>query len=125
VLTKSSTFFKDQVALGHGGENTASIDLSKEDNTVFEGYVRWLYWNMVNPNAPKEDPRRHLVCLYALGEKLIDVTFLKAVLEALMEHVTLIDDFPSITAVQIFYDSTKTGSPARRLMVDFWAHSWA
>jgi hypothetical protein len=63
--------------------------------------------------------------MYVLGQKVLDRTFQEAVLDAIIAHsihsVSLV--IPSASVVKTIYDGTPSGSPARRLMVDFWAYN--
>jgi hypothetical protein len=56
-----------------------------------------------------------------LGEKLVDATFQKAILDALVENVRELKKYLSTETIKIIYNGTTKGSRARRLLVDFWA----
>lgn len=62
--------------------------------------------------------------LYGFGEKIQDVVFKNAVLDAILyrraERVEGTNYFPETHAVDIIYKSTTSGSLARRLMVDLY-----
>jgi hypothetical protein len=116
---------RNEFDLGHRGEGAAPIDLSSENFDVFHGYRPWLYSGKVVAKAGKNDAigNGHLACLYVLGEKLIDVKFRKDVLQALFDNLGVAEVYPLTVTIKIIYDGTAKGSPARRLMVDFWACS--
>jgi hypothetical protein len=56
-----------------------------------------------------------------LGKKLVDATFQKAILDALIENVRELKKYPSTETIKTIYNGTTKGSRARRLLVDFWA----
>jgi len=94
------------------------IDLKEEDPDSFAGYVQWLYSHNIDTtyNTTK------WAGLYVLGEKLMDATFQDQVLETMAQGCEAKVSYPTGKAINIIYDGTPEGSPARRLLIDF--HVW-
>jgi hypothetical protein len=94
--------------------------LSSEDPGVFEGYLRWLCARGVDAKSG-DNAHGHLARLYVLGEKLVDAKFQEAVLKELIKNVRELEKYPSTETIKIIYNGTTEGSPARHLLVDFYA----
>lgn len=65
-----------------------------------------------------------LVSLYVFGEKIQDVSFRDAVIDALVHAVSTPDKegrlwYPSGSTISAAYEGTPSGSPLRKLLVDF------
>jgi hypothetical protein len=106
-------------------------DLTHEDPSLVKNYLTWI--NTGNIAAPKQTPysgykegmaptMEHLAQCYGLGERLQDVKYRNAILCKILYHVATKRLFPGDRAVAIIYENTTRGSPARKLMVDFWAY---
>lgn len=68
-----------------------------------------------------------LVGAFVFGEKVQDGRFKDAVIDATIKSTLSPDEddvkwFPGVTAINRAYAGTPTGSPLRRLMVDFWTY---
>ncbi|KAF1843670.1 uncharacterized protein K460DRAFT_357369 [Cucurbitaria berberidis CBS 394.84] len=103
------------------------IQLVDEDPELFKVYLHWLYFkNMPTVYAGSKGKNYNheyvLLCrCYIMGEKLMDVGFKNAMLDALvgaMENTPRL--VPGLTAINIIYAGTLGGSPARRFLVDIW-----
>lgn len=120
--------------------NLAHIDTSKEDPLILDHYRRWITTHKINT---KERPRwaspeeksnpgytqestldtEHLASCYGLGERIKDTKYRNAILSTMRHYAVNERLFPSDRAVAIIYESTQKGSPARKMMVDFWAYA--
>lgn len=65
----------------------------------------------------------HLARCYVLGEKLMDVAFQNAVMDAILDRAMREDLYPSSGFTRIIFQGTTKSSPARKVLVDFW--TWA
>ncbi|KAJ4365549.1 hypothetical protein N0V83_008168 [Neocucurbitaria cava] len=98
------------------GRNGDPIDLSDHDPEAFEHYLQWLY----SRNLAKNLPLTLLASLYITGDSLMDTAFQNAVIDCFKPRNRRESDRMVITAgaVNIIYDGTLAGSPARQLLVD-------
>jgi hypothetical protein len=119
ILTKSSEFFKNAMKPEWRTNATKPIDMSDVELTVFEGYCKWLYTGKV-VCYEKDDCSQYLALLYALGERLIDTAFQDVILAASIRRAHTSERYPGVQTIKTIYAGTPAGSPARRLMVDFW-----
>lgn len=116
---------------------TPVLQLTEEDPKVFSIYVHWLYFKMLPTVHLHISTWRKkvgseadiLVYSYVMGEMLHDTEYRNAVLEASVNILS--NNYPSgifsalsVFIINIIYNNTPAGSPARRLVVDTWAH-WA
>jgi hypothetical protein len=140
VVRRSSVFFDNAMK----PEWTASrseprvVDLTDEDPGIFKLYLHWLYFKTLSTVAT-EDPGKlnseniTLSRCYVMGEKLMDIGFKNATLNALIDakinQPFYKARYPGQRSMNIIYDGTLEGSPARRLLVDIWstegAENWA
>jgi hypothetical protein len=99
------------------------VDLSDEDADLVQDYCQWLYSRKLIVKYPsRKKTHYYLAKMYVFGEKLMDETFQNTVLDAIIAHST--HGYPPAEAIKVIYDGTSKGSPARDLMVDFWAYSF-
>ncbi|KAF2242156.1 hypothetical protein BU26DRAFT_397428, partial [Trematosphaeria pertusa] len=121
-------FLQVAVKMEWMGEEPRPVDLSDEEPTVFKAYLQWLYTKQVpletytHARSDGQDEEaindELLAQCYVLGEKLMDSKFQNAVLEVFINNER---HWPSNRAICILYKGTGSSSPARKLMVDFWA----
>jgi hypothetical protein len=92
------------------------IGLEDEDPDIFAGYVQWLYTHQVDTkfNTVKRAE------MYVLGEVLMDNAFQNAVLGTMIRRVEAKHHYPIGEEIDIIYNGTNEGSPARRLLVDYY-----
>ncbi|KAI4930566.1 uncharacterized protein J4E92_004398 [Alternaria infectoria] len=122
ALSKSSGFFKNALKSEWRTDATKPIDMSDVDLVVFEGYCGWLYTGKIT-HLDNEACYIYLARLYVLGERILDVTLQNSVVAAIIRRNRTNGRHPGNTSVQIIYAGTPTGSPVRRLLVDFWVFS--
>jgi len=117
ALSKSSEFFKRALKPEWRTDTTKPIDMSDVDSVIFEGYCGWLYTGRV---VHQYECYRYLARLYVLGERLLDSTFQNCVVAAVIRRSQTYKKYTGNPAIQIVYAGTPAGSPARRLLIDFW-----
>ena len=106
-----------------------AIKVPEDDAEVFNVYVQWLYSGRI-PLAidTAQMDYTFLAKLYVLGEKLIDITFKDAVINKIVANTRALAKngqryYPSPSVVDIIYEHTMSGSPARHLMVDLYVRT--
>lgn len=132
VIFKSSPFIKTapKPEWSASSSSPGTVDLSDECPEIFGIYLNWLYFEtlptVVNQDR-KDAPAEYetLSKCYVMGEKLMDIGFKNAVIDALFEART-IQPFqnpcnPGPDPIKLIYEGTPEGSPARRYFVDVWA----
>lgn len=132
ALTASSEFFKSALK-EEWKKSDDPIDLQDHSVNAFNAYLQWLYSGNSRANASPaneyESMKEHYIALtklYALGEHLNDTTFQDYVINSIIAQSRTEDTdgrqwYPT-SQVNLIYESTSAGSPARRLMVDFYVH---
>jgi len=128
VVCDSSAFFKFAMKPEWTSATSRIVDLTDEDPDVFEIYLHWLYFktlSTIQGRPPSADMEYiELAQCYVLGEKLLDVKFKNAIMDALVEVLeneqkgTCI--LPGSWAIETIYEGTTEGSPARILLVAMW-----
>jgi hypothetical protein len=129
VLSQTSKFFA-KATKGEWCElrkDPDTITLKGDDLKVVKAYVRWLYrqepplpllGNKVVGNA-----FIFLAKAYVFGEKVMDTAFKNTIIDCTVANVVESNSFPGSRAMNIIYGGTPDGSPARRLIVDFYAYA--
>jgi hypothetical protein len=120
VLTKSSELLKNVMKPEWRTDFTKPIDMSDMELTISEAYCGWLYTGKI---VHHEKGKRHVFLseLYILGERLMDTAFQDVIIAAIIRFSIGSNIFPGNSAIQTIYTGTPASSPARRLLVDFWA----
>lgn len=101
------------------------VTLPEDCPSSFKAYVQWLYSGRIYTKRNGDLRNYNLLAqMYALGEKLIDRDFQDRVLDAIVATVRCRNDdgtweVPGDSDIEVIYNATPTGSPGRRLMVDF------
>jgi hypothetical protein len=126
-LTASSEYFQNALKKNSAGEHADVITLEDVDPAVFGVYVQWLYMGelfCIKSSKTPTELSNHILLgeLYGLGERLLDRELQNRVIDALLAGTRELQDgtrrFPT-ACVPTIYKSTPPGSPARRLMIDF------
>ncbi|KAJ4291020.1 hypothetical protein N0V90_010216 [Kalmusia sp. IMI 367209] len=116
------------------------IDLTDEDPSLIKHYLKWMKIRKIDTQdrprwASAEEKSRsdykeemtldteHLAHCYGLGERLEDAKYRNAILHVIRDYALKEKLFPSDFSVAAIYKGTKKGSPARKMMVDFWAYT--
>ncbi|OAF99783.1 uncharacterized protein CC84DRAFT_383019 [Paraphaeosphaeria sporulosa] len=116
------------------------IDLTHEDPLLVKHYVKWANTRTIGTRKKQRlvslqeksrpdykesltlDTEQLALC-YGLGERLEDAAYRNALLFTMRYYLVKEEAFPSDRTVAIIYEQTKRRSPARKLMVDFWAYA--
>ena len=121
VFQTSSEFFNAALKEHWCEGKQHEVKLSEDSPVTFKFYANWLYTGKVNTTVWSQ-----LAELYGLGEKIIDTAFQNDVINILVALSRKADarnrsELPGQADVGIIYRNTPVGSPARRLMLDFYA----
>ncbi|KAL5434874.1 hypothetical protein PMIN07_007341 [Paraphaeosphaeria minitans] len=101
-----------------------TIDLSGEIFDVVNAYVTWLYIRKlaVLEGTPL-DVFEYLADAFVFGERIVDIEFKNDVMDSIIVQATGARDgkihLPGSSSMNRIFSGTVGGSPARRLMVDF------
>ncbi|KAF1956624.1 hypothetical protein CC80DRAFT_504453 [Byssothecium circinans] len=120
------------------------IELPEDDPEAFSLYRTWLYSgqlailpdsggsgsddsiSITNSSTTDTAPEHYhtLAYAYVLGERLLDVPFKNAIVDAYVLYARGTSPgrryYPSNEEIRIIYDGTREGSPIRKLLVDIW-----
>ncbi|KAF2242157.1 hypothetical protein BU26DRAFT_405911, partial [Trematosphaeria pertusa] len=110
-----SEFFRAASKPEWTGPSPKLVQLTDVDPAVFKAYMQWLYTKKV-----AQIDGLHLARCYVLGEKLMDVAFQNAVMDAILDRAMREDLYPSSGFTRIIFQGTTKSSPARKVLVDFW-----
>lgn len=102
------------------------------DTSLFKDYIHYLYSSKIPILRSAEAKQKrmvdvgeyqHLTALYCFGEQYQDAHFKNTVIDAIIASTKEEDAdgerwFPTNESVDIVYQGTPAGSPARKLMVD-------
>lgn len=114
------------------------ITLPDDDPDIVKVYIQWLYFGKIPLLLIHEDIDEMtdeemseassslfstLATAYVFGEKYHDMVFKGAVLAHMINISQLYEWTPGPETVKITYTGTKAGSPMRRLLADYAAHS--
>ena len=129
LICASSDFFQTARKPEWSEGNPGVVDLSDEKPDIFEVYLHWLYFktlSTVQDQPPTSNPEYlELAQCYVLGEKLLDVKFKNAVIDAMIDVLVNQpeDDvfIPGPSTIKTIYEGTMEGSLVRTLLVDIWA----
>lgn len=141
--TKSSKFI--QAALGRDSWKEAQekrITLPEAEPAVFESYIHWLYTNDIDlgesvqvcdscqRDALEPDGEGERLCMnrcsqelasmYILGDFLDDTRFCNAVMDVWKKTSRRVRCVPQPSAVEIIWEQTSVGCPARELLLQHW-----
>jgi hypothetical protein len=103
------------------------IDLSVDPVDIVSDYIKWLYYDTI-PNKQYEavantyeEREKVFVALaksYVFGEKIIDVRYKNAVLQAIFTAQRALHWYMGPESVKIVYEGTPPQSPLRRLIAE-------
>lgn len=118
VLCQTSQYLRDKLLRPNNEEPPSNF--SDVDASVFKAYGQYLYANYIDVQDDGPSTFNHLAKAYVLGERLADPFFQNKVINAMMTYCTRTGLVPSASSVNIIYDGTSKGSPARQLMANMW-----
>ncbi|KAK5132648.1 hypothetical protein LTR08_008770 [Meristemomyces frigidus] len=128
ILRSHSSFFNAALSKAWKEGAERQITLPEADADAFNAYVHWLYdrKSIVVEGFGAAFVYLLYAKMYAFGEQILDSMFQDAVITAIVETSRRPSSkdprqrtFPDNDAIEIIYDQTPLGSPARRLFVDF------
>jgi hypothetical protein len=90
------------------------------ESDIFKAYVQWLYSHHID-DATHDSEK--WVKMYVLGERFMDEVFQDDILKLMMCDCVEKNKYPVGPQINTVYEGTPEGSPARRLLVDFFV--WA
>jgi hypothetical protein len=107
-----------------------SIRLEEDEPETVQLYIQWLYYRVlpVACSLPGDEEYALLAKAFVLGDRLRDVDFANAVMDAMVEKCqTPASDgkiwYPEADVVKYVYDNTPDSSPVRRFFVDVISHN--
>lgn len=115
ILTANSEFFKLALDKKWKEGQELAVKLPEDDADTFAIYVEWLY----NENITVASLSR-LAKMYVLGEKIQSLSFCDAILSRMVDAANKDFALASISTVNIIFEGTPTGSPARKLILGMW-----
>jgi hypothetical protein len=122
ILIKSSKFFaKAMRSEWKDLRSNRNIDLAHIDLYTFQIYIHWLYRGTLPIDDKGNALYSTLAKVYVLGEELMDSELKNDVLDTIIATTTKVNFYPGGKEITIIYHGTASSSPARRLMVDFYA----
>jgi hypothetical protein len=133
LLKARSRFFKEALSGKWKEAEEKVVRLPEYCPTMFETYVHNLYTGDLAVASEKEQaesdemPERYqsLAHFYVFAEKMKDVKSKNSILRAILACRSTVYSSepytcPSTEAIDVIYNGTLAGSPARRLMIDLW-----
>lgn len=128
LIRASSPFFDKALSGAWQESHERTVRLPEDEPEIFAIYVHWLYYATVPVVCGETGDMRDIEYLnlakaYTLGDKLMDVKFQDATIDAIVEtsQVGLVDGlrwYPGTGVVQYVYQNTKVSASIRTLLVD-------
>jgi len=102
------------------------VRLPEVDEVTFQAYFRWIYSGDVqeptcteqSDASAKRTEQESLIKLYLLGDTLDDVELRSKATSRLFTVMRSHDTIPSVPNLNLIYESTMSGSPLRKMVVD-------
>ncbi|PCH00554.1 BTB/POZ [Penicillium occitanis (nom. inval.)] len=127
-LIRASSQFFDRAMSGAWLESAQrTIQLPEDEAEIFGIYVHWLYYGTLpvcsnDSGLPENHEYLKLVKAYTLGNKLMDMGFQNAAIDAIVEKSISEEDgtrwYPVTEVVEFAYNNTRNSDPIRQLLVD-------
>ncbi|OCL08415.1 hypothetical protein AOQ84DRAFT_40631 [Glonium stellatum] len=133
LICSSSEFFRNAINGGWRKSDDRVIQLANDPPDAFGLYIQWLYTKRIpsgdfeNTKSLIEQEYAQLGVAYVLGEKLQDLAFKNAIIDALIEVTDILmvsgkPCFPRPDTVRYIYEGTPGPCGVRRLLVDFFMY---
>ena len=130
LVTATSEFFKRAVKEEWSETGIEPITMPEDDVSIFNLYVNMTYSGGVvatkTSASPDPDEWTRLTRLYVLAERLQDVWAKNRVVNAMHGYLNDVIarsmPFRGFDSIVELYEGTPAGSPARKLVADFYAH---
>ena len=123
----SSLFFNAALS-GPWKESGGKVCLTDHDPSLFNVYLQFLYTSKIHSSAADDVKENgedrewdRLIGLYLMGDHFVDAKLMNASVDAMIDKWKTGKRWPLGYAHRI-YENTMTGSPLRRLIVDFHVH---
>lgn len=129
-LSRHSEFLQATIRRKWVEGEPLTIKLPREEPAIVKQYLDFIYGDRLPTDSTRNDSRRGrvfgvLAQLFALAEHLQDTALRNAIIREMVRFSTVADGaatyVPILEDVRIIYDCTTGASPARRLMVAFYA----
>lgn len=119
LLCKNSPFFDAALRNDWTEAETRVVPLPEARPEVFSVYQSWLLQQTIFSAAPEQADEEWSILIeaYVLGERLGDVNFKDAIMDAVLEKRKEEDTVPT-TQISTIYEGTPTGSSLRKWIVD-------
>ncbi len=120
-LVSASPFFKAALSGKWKEGQMATIRLPEDDPETVHVYLNWVYGQNIEgflERTSNGEEFRALSRAYVLGEKLLDPHFKNQIIDALIAHFFVTNNFPDGAAVTIIYNGTPKQSKAREALLD-------
>ncbi|KAJ0413366.1 hypothetical protein BJY00DRAFT_61508 [Aspergillus carlsbadensis] len=123
-LLRSASPFFDSALSGFWKEaQTRRIHLPADDSTTVGIYVSWLYSGSISVLRCSSSEYLDLARAYVFADKILDVKFQNATIDALAEKSTTYDShsnraYPQVSVINYVYEHTDEEAPIRKLFVD-------
>lgn len=128
LIRKSSPFFDKALSGAWQESRERTVRLPEDEPEIFAIYVHWLYYGTVPVVCDETVEMKgveylNLAKAYTLGDKLMDVGFQDATIDAIVDasQVGLADGslwYPGMQIVQYVYHNTKESASIRTMLVD-------
>jgi hypothetical protein len=131
-ISKNSEFFKTALKDEWLEGQTRTIHLPVEDCETMRDYLNFTYNGKLPTTGYTEEGEftwdgciyAALMEIYTLGDRLMDIVVRNAVIEEIVRIYEIQDYPPDQDSIDIIYQGTCGGDPARRLMTDMYI-KWA
>ncbi|KAF2768007.1 hypothetical protein EJ03DRAFT_138188 [Teratosphaeria nubilosa] len=118
LLRATSTFFDAALSRGWQEGQSKIITLPEDDADTFTAYAHWLYTGYIATDDNSSHDFDAQAELFVLGEKLMNTKLRNDVIDIALETARSTEKLPTNCTIDIIYEGTPKGSPARKLMVD-------
>jgi hypothetical protein len=137
-ISKNSEFFRAALKKEWLEGQTRTINLPEDNPKTVTHYLNFTYCGRMPAEPSDEDEdssadwpsptllrtHKYLADLYTLGVRLLDDAVRNAVIKQVLQIQKILGQEPGQDSIDIIYQGTSEGDPARRLMVDIYL-SWA
>lgn len=120
VATASSKFIR--AALSNDWKEAKDKRIQLADFAVkhFEIYLHWLYTKQLASQSEGDLDYELLIPLYHIGDYLMDSTFCRHVLQALVDYRYMQNTVPNPHEISLVWQSTTEESPLRKVIRELW-----
>lgn len=124
VLSSSSLYLRAAVSERWQKSIEGNVELSDVEPDVFAIYLHWCYFDTISVRSIGDDSDTEDIDLgkaYILGDRLIDISFQNAVIDAVVEKYEENDTWcPPGTVIEYVYAYTTESAKIRDLLIDLY-----